>query len=220
MMNPGPPGQTSRGSTPEGNSGMAPIAAKKLKNRSYDVDWTRFIAIWCVVGVHIVEGVYRLCGTMEIEDKILARAFQQNLLQIGMPFFFLASGRAQAYGHDSFRVFVWKKAKRLLVPMVFGYFTILALTCYVSKNYRPCFVDIDEPRYQSFFKFYPLFLERFSCTGFEWMWFFPVCFILFLLEFFYFQAFKEIAENILPKVSGRFKEKKKKKKKKKVLCVD
>ena len=121
--------------------------AKKKKEIKF-INWMRSVAIYLVIFVHVLVGIYR---TVEFHEDT---EYQYNLiirifLQFGMPIFFYFSGRAAACGYNPNKpekrtnkwclpmIWLWKKTLRLFIPLIFGTFLIVIPTAYIGREYRP-----------------------------------------------------------------------------------
>eukprot|EP00744_Colponema_vietnamica_P005531 GILI01008098.1.p1 GENE.GILI01008098.1~~GILI01008098.1.p1 ORF type:complete len:532 (-),score=139.27 GILI01008098.1:1383-2978(-) len=144
----------------------------KTAARTLFVDWLRSIAIYGVVSAHVMVSVPRVLPTTEVEQAKINGTLR-CFMQYGLPIFFYCSGRGSAFTKDSLPVFVWKKAVRLLLPLIIGLNLVVMPTSYIGRSYRPCAAhDID-----NFFEYwYDFWVNQFGCGGFEWLWFLPVLF--------------------------------------------
>jgi len=124
-----------------------------------------------------------------------------------MPIFFLLSGEG-SYFALSFRKsgqYITERLKRLVVPLLFGMFVIIApLQVYLERVSRSQFVG-------SFIEFYPHYFDGFYAFGgnFAWMgihlWFLEFLFIFSLLSlplFFYLR--KEARRQRISRVAAFF----------------
>ncbi|EEA05107.1 uncharacterized protein CMU_041800 [Cryptosporidium muris RN66] len=141
------------------------------KERLYDIDWLKIVAVWLVILVHVIQYLRILNINISETQIIISTRMIVFFLQFGMPIFFYSSGRVSFKPQNfNFYTFLKRKVLRLLVPLAIGYFTILPLTHYISFGRRPCvnYVDISKC---SYFEYYIEYIKGFSCHGFEWLWF-------------------------------------------------
>ena len=112
------------------------------------INWMRSVAIYLVIFVHVLVGIYRTVDfheDTEYQYNLIIRIF----LQFGMPIFFYFSGRAAACGFNPNKkekrvnkwilplIWTWKKTLRLFIPLVFGTLLIVIPTAYIGREYRP-----------------------------------------------------------------------------------
>ncbi|OII77944.1 hypothetical protein cand_037520 [Cryptosporidium andersoni] len=141
------------------------------KERFYDIDWLKIVAVWLVILVHVIQYLRILNINISETQIIISTRMIVFFLQFGMPIFFYSSGRVSFKSKKfNFYTFFKKKVLRLLVPLAIGYFTILPLTHYISFGRRPCVNYIDVLNC-SYFEYYIEYIKDFSCHGFEWLWF-------------------------------------------------
>ena len=162
-----------------------PTEVKNKPERRYDIDWLRVLAMLSVFLFHCAR-------FFDYEDWHV----KNNQLDLGlsvfvsflglwiMPIFFLLSGEG-SYFALSFRKsgqYITERLKRLVVPLLFGMFVIIApLQVYLERVSRSQFVG-------SFIEFYPHYFDGFYAFGgnFAWMgihlWFLEFLFIFSLLS--------------------------------------
>eukprot|EP01055_Gregarina_sp_Pseudo9_P005249 Gregarina_sp_Pseudo_9__5248@NODE_595_length_2527_cov_4_372186_g561_i0_p1_GENE_NODE_595_length_2527_cov_4_372186_g561_i0NODE_595_length_2527_cov_4_372186_g561_i0_p1_ORF_typecomplete_len798_score168_87Acyl_transf_3/PF01757_22/1_7e12Acyl_transf_3/PF01757_22/1_5e02_NODE_595_length_2527_cov_4_372186_g561_i01332310 len=143
--------------------------------RAWHVDWMRFVANWLVVSVHFVRTVKEMHLQTSEGQLATLNAFLVNLLQIGMPIFFYASGRASGFSNDrSFWAYLRKKCLRLLVPLAAAYFTVLLPAALISG---PFYESRDETMPSSTWSnvgaSIKWWLKRFPIGCIEWLWYLP-----------------------------------------------
>ncbi|OII73491.1 hypothetical protein cand_003160 [Cryptosporidium andersoni] len=155
-----------------------------FKSRCFFTDWLRSVACVLVLAVHGMVAVQRIIPTNSLEENISDR-FIIQLLHFGMPTFFYLSGRAIFYSKldlsvtYSYRKFIFRKLRRLIVPSFIGYFTVVALAAYLGSSWRPC---APKPPFLNIIDFYVKYLAEFKCSGLEWLWFLPMLFIILIIN--------------------------------------
>ena len=162
-----------------------PTGVKNKPERRYDIDWLRVLAMLSVFLFHCAR-------FFDYEDWHV----KNNQLDLGlsvfvsflglwiMPIFFLLSGEG-SYFALSFRKsgqYITERLKRLVVPLLFGMFVIIApLQVYLERVSHSQFLG-------SFIEFYPHYFDGFYAFGgnFAWMgihlWFLEFLFIFSLLS--------------------------------------
>eukprot|EP01053_Blabericola_migrator_P004313 Blabericola_migrator_1__4312@NODE_2323_length_2939_cov_1013_564067_g1456_i0_p1_GENE_NODE_2323_length_2939_cov_1013_564067_g1456_i0NODE_2323_length_2939_cov_1013_564067_g1456_i0_p1_ORF_typecomplete_len737_score64_17Acyl_transf_3/PF01757_22/1_1e13Acyl_transf_3/PF01757_22/1_4e04_NODE_2323_length_2939_cov_1013_564067_g1456_i02152425 len=143
--------------------------------RVWHVDWMRFIANWLVVSVHFVRTVNEMQLAKSEGQGVTMESFLVNLLQIGMPIFFYASGRASGFSNGrSFWVFLQKKCLRLLVPLLAAYPIVLLPAALISGPfYEGRDATMPESTWQNIGPSILWWLRRFPAGCVEWLWYLP-----------------------------------------------
>lgn len=143
--------------------------------RAWHVDWMRFVANWLVVSVHFVRTVKEMELSASEGQTATLNAFLVNLLQIGMPIFFYASGRASGFSNDrSFWLYLQKKCLRLLVPLLASYFTVLLPAALISGPFYESRDDsMPESTWSNLGESIKWWLKRFPVGCIEWLWYLP-----------------------------------------------
>ena len=153
------------------------------QTRQYDLDWLRGFAILAVF-------IFHSCRFFDLEDWHVKSATMHASVQGWimflnswlMPMMFLISGSSifLTIGKSKTAAFIRDKVLRLLVPLVIGVFTHIALGVYLER--------ITHHQYAgSFFSFYPHYFEGLYAFhgNFAWMglhlWYLLVLFVLTVL---------------------------------------
>lgn len=163
------------------------LEIKPVVPRRYELDWLRIIAILTVFIFHSA----RFFDQLDWHVKNAIRYPQVQFLTMffsawGMPLIFLISGASLYFSLRKPGKFVKDKVLRLLVPLVVGVFTHIALCVYLDRLTHNQFTG-------SFFAFYPHYFDGFFGDGgnFAWMglhlWYLLVLFVfsLALMPLFY-----------------------------------
>jgi glucans biosynthesis protein C len=171
------------------------------RSRRYDLDWLRVLAILAVFVFH--SG--RFFDQMDWHVKSAtvyapAQAWTMFLLGWLMPLMFVISGASLFYavGRESIAGFIRDKVLRLLVPLVVGIFTHIALAVYLERITHNQFSG-------SFLSFYPHYFNGMYGFGgnFAWMglhlWYLLVLFLFTLVFLPLFYLFKGPARGLLDK---------------------
>jgi glucan biosynthesis protein C len=159
---------------------MSPSASSA---RRYDIDWLRVLAILTVFIFH--SGRFFDTGGWHVKNPSTYFGVQMwtvFLAQWLMPLIFVISGASIFFALSSRGngQFVKDKALRLLLPLVVGIFTHIALGVYLERITHHQFAG-------SFFDFYPHYFEGLYGFGgnFAWMglhlWYLEILFIFSLL---------------------------------------
>eukprot|EP01054_Gregarina_sp_Poly1_P005501 Gregarina_sp_Poly_1__5500@NODE_28_length_19636_cov_263_287087_g25_i0_p2_GENE_NODE_28_length_19636_cov_263_287087_g25_i0NODE_28_length_19636_cov_263_287087_g25_i0_p2_ORF_typecomplete_len743_score81_61Acyl_transf_3/PF01757_22/3_9e08_NODE_28_length_19636_cov_263_287087_g25_i076959923 len=145
-------------------------------SRVWHVDWMRFVANWLVVSVHFVRTAKEMHLPASIGQQVTLDAFLVNLLQIGMPIFFYASGRASGFSNDrSFLLYLRKKCLRLLVPLAAAYFTVLLPAALISGPFYESRDDtMPDSTWGNVGESIKWWLKRFPLGTVGWLWYLPV----------------------------------------------
>jgi len=136
--------------------------------RRYDVDWLRVLAMMTVFLFHnnrfFDTEDWHVKSTETSEASMAVTIFA---VQWMMPLFFILSGIGiyHALSHQRWRQYLLSRVKRLLVPLLFGIFVVIApLQVYLER--------ITHNQFQgSFWSFYPHYFEGWFGLGgnFAWM---------------------------------------------------
>lgn len=136
-------------------------------SRRYDLDWLRVIAIFLLLYYHTgmiyVEWRWHI-NSVETSEAI--EVFMRFLNAWRMPLLFVISGAGTAFAfrkRNSLQ-YIGERTKRLLLPLTFGTFAVVAPQVYIER--------IDQ--YGSYFQFYPHFFDGIYPEGnFSWhhLWF-------------------------------------------------
>lgn len=160
---------------------------KSVVQRRYDLDWLRVIAILTVFIFH--SGRFFDKMDWHVKNSICYQGMQtwtMFLVTWMMPLIFVISGASLYFALGKVGKFIKDKVLRLLVPLVVGVFTHIALCVYLERVTHHQF-------YGSFFAFYPRYFQGWYGDGgnFAWMglhlWYLLVLFVfsLVLMPLFY-----------------------------------
>lgn len=152
--------------------------------RRNDIDWLRFIAICSVFLVHCArffdEGGWHVKNAqIYFGMTVFTGAFAQWI----MPIFFVLSGLSTCYAlrnKPQNGLYIWDRFKRLMIPFIFGIFTMIPLQVYYERVSHADFSG-------TFIDFYPHYFDGFYAFGgnFAWMglhlWYLLFLFIFTLL---------------------------------------
>lgn len=154
--------------------------------RRYDIDWLRFLAICAVFLFHCArffdDGGWHVKNAQAVFGVTL---FVSVLAQWVMPIFFIISGISTYYGLGAKQqngLYLWERFKRLMIPLIFGIFTMIPLQVYYERVSHSQFIG-------TIFDFYPHYFDGFYAFGgnFAWMglhlWYLLFLFIFTLLTF-------------------------------------
>ena len=166
------------------------ISAPQLQERRYDLDWLRIIAIFLVFIFHCArffdENPWHINNA---ESSIGMTVFVGFLGAFGMPFFFILAGMSTFYALEFMKSRKIKNSKylldrsvRLMVPLIIGIFTHIALQVYLERIYSSEFSG-------SFFNFYPEYFKgiyefggNFAIFGHH-LWFLLLLFVFSVIAF-------------------------------------
>jgi glucans biosynthesis protein C len=160
-----------------------PVAALQQPTaRRADVDWLRAIAVVLLVPFHGAL-IFTPGGIFSIksgEDVAFLGYLVGFMHQWHMPLLFVLSGAATCFALDrrAPREYVGERAKRLLVPFVFGTFVLVPI-CSYYENLNTGSFD------RSYLAFYPRFFNGFYPTGnFTWshLWFIAYLFVFSMIS--------------------------------------
>jgi len=157
------------------------LPEKPILQRRFDLDWLRVIAILAVFIFHSTRFFDKLDWHVKnpttYQGVQLWTMFQANW---GMPLIFLISGASIYFSVSKIKKFVSSKFLRLLVPLVVGVFTHVAIAVYLERLTHHQF-------YGSFFEFFPQYFQGWYGEGgnFAWMglhlWYLLVLFVFSLI---------------------------------------
>jgi glucan biosynthesis protein C len=135
--------------------------------RRHDMDWLRFFAMCAVFFFHcgrfFDDGGWQV-KNHEVEFGITL--FTKVLAQWIMPIFFILSGSSTYYSLRAGKqkgLYVWERVKRLIVPLIFGIFTMIPLQVYCDRVNHGKFIG-------SLIDFYPHYFEGFYEFGGNFAW--------------------------------------------------
>lgn len=150
-----------------------PQQAIPTRQRRYDLDWLRVLAVLLLLYFHTAAIFYRgELGEFYIQDARSSQVMNGFILfvhQWHMPLFFLVSGAGTwfALAFRSAGQYVKERSQRLLIPFVFGTLILIPPQVYLRLVSRSDYHD-------SYFQFYPQFFNGIRPHGnFEWghLWF-------------------------------------------------
>lgn len=160
---------------------------KVTSPRRFDLDWLRVLAILTVFIFHSGRFFDRM--DWHVKNPITYQPMQLWTMFLAswmMPLIFVISGASLYFALGRVGKFIKDKALRLLVPLVVGVFTHIALGVYLERLTHHQFTG-------SFFEFYPVYFQGMYGDGgnFAWMglhlWYLLVLFVftLALMPVFY-----------------------------------
>ena len=153
------------------------IQEKATSQRRFDLDWLRVLAILTVFTFHSGRFFDRM--DWHVKNPITYLPMQTWTMFLAswmMPLIFVISGASLYFALGKFGKFVKDKVLRLLVPLVVGVFTHVALGVYLERLTHHQFTG-------SFFEFYPNYFRGMYGDGgnFAWMglhlWYLLVLFV-------------------------------------------
>ncbi len=176
--------------------------------RRYDIDWLRFLAMCTVFLFHCArffdDGGWHVKNA---QASFGMTVFTNVLAQWIMPIFFILSGISTYYSLGTKQQnmpYLWERFKRLIVPFIFGIFTMIPLQVYYERVSHSQFSG-------SFSDFYPHYFDGFYAFGgnFAWMglhlWYLLFLFIFTLLTFPLFAFLKKPGgQHLIAKMAGFF----------------
>jgi peptidoglycan/LPS O-acetylase OafA/YrhL len=160
---------------------QTPLATSERRN---DIDWLRALAMLAVFVFHCARFFNdEDWHVRNPQTSFAATVFIAVTVQWMMPLFFVLSGISSYHALDCHKVgkYVVARVKRLLVPLLFGIFVVIApLQVYLERISHSQFKG-------SFWQFYPHYFEGWFGFGgnFAWMgvhlWYLEVLFVYSLL---------------------------------------
>jgi len=150
------------------------------RNRRYDIDWLRILAMLMVFIYHC--GRFFNDEDWHVKNPQTSYSVTVSLAIVGqwmMPLFFVLSGASSYYAlsYQSAARYIRSRINRLIVPLVFGTFVLIApLEVYLERLSHGEFAG-------SFWKFYPHYFDGWYGFGgnFAWMgihlWYLEVLFV-------------------------------------------
>jgi len=185
----------------------APETAVLKPERRYDIDWLRSLSMLAVFLFHCARFFnFDDWHIKNSTESLGMSVFVGVLVQWIMPIFFILAGFGTYYALK-FRTpgkFSLERFKRLVIPLVIGTFTHIALQVYFERVTHAQFEG-------SFFEFYPRYFDGFYAFGgnFAWMglhlWFLQMLFIFSIIELPLFLFLKrEKVQKFYSKVTGFF----------------
>jgi peptidoglycan/LPS O-acetylase OafA/YrhL len=159
--------------------GQASPSLKRPTQRVYYIDWLRIIAIYLVVGFHVVQALEWVGFFTGQSQKGHVKSFMSVSLQFGMPLFFHISGRAQALSKPSGLVTAFiSRFKRLLVPFFICYAVLIPPWLWVHKREE----TDSEGNFRAPQNLFMYIIWYWKPSNFfvdpAWLWFLPVLFLI------------------------------------------
>jgi len=172
--------------------------------RRLDIDWLRVLGMLTVFVFHCARffdeyGWHAKSGKVSYGMTVFVDVVSQWM----MPLFFVLSGISSYYAlsYISGKKYLVARIKRLVVPLVFGSFTHVALQVYIERRTQGGFEG-------SFFAFYPHYFDGFYVFGgnFAWMglhlWYLEMLFLFSLITLpLFLWARKERAKNGIERIA-------------------
>lgn len=123
-----------------------------MKERRYDLDWLRVMAILLLHLFHcampfIAEWDWHLKNS-ETSNLVLECNYFLSRWRMPLLFFISGVGTVFVLNQLSVRHYIWQRTKRLLVPLVFGMLVIVPPQVYFERIYKGA-------KYSSYIDFYP-----------------------------------------------------------------
>lgn len=153
--------------------------SQKTSSRRYELDWLRIIAITILLFFHV--GMVFVSWEFHIknnETSVLLEDVMVWLHQWRMPLLLFISGAATCFalGKKSAKEYLAERAKRLLIPLIFGFFVTIPPQIYYEK------INL----YSSFLDFYPTVYQfvPYPKGSFSWhhLWFIAYLFLYSLIS--------------------------------------
>ncbi|MFZ5855696.1 MAG: acyltransferase family protein [Chloroflexota bacterium] len=173
-------------------------------NRRFDLDWLRIFAILAIFIFH--SGRFFDPFDWHVKNSIThpeLEIWTMFLANWGMPLIFVISGASLYFSLAKVGKFIRDKILRLLVPLVVGVFTHVALAVYLERLTHHQFTG-------PFFAFYPKYFDGFYGDGgnFAWMglhlWYLLVLFVFSIVFLPVFYLLKVKGKRILEWVGNFF----------------
>ncbi len=115
---------------------------KKIeRNRRYDIDWLRVIAIGLLLIYHIGIGfqpwgiLIMFIQNNDPLNSLWAPMSMLNVWRIPLLFFVSGMGVSFAIGKRNFKQLILERAKRILIPLIFGALFIVPVHILIWQNY-------------------------------------------------------------------------------------
>ena len=180
------------------------------KQRRYDIDWLRVFAVLLLIPFHTAQ-IFNNHDFYVRNSELSAIGmdiFTLFVHQWHMPLFFFVSGAATwfALGFRTKGQYSSERAKRLLIPLVFGTLALIPPQVYCMRLTGSSFGRSAEYVFQgSYFQFYPQFFDGIAPSGnFEYghLWFLLYLFVFSLIAlpiFMYLR--KEAGKNLVSRLA-------------------
>ncbi|MEL7124336.1 MAG: acyltransferase family protein, partial [Bacteroidota bacterium] len=114
---------------------------KMITERRYDIDWVRVIAIWLLMFYHLAIG-FQPYGAliMFIQNNEFLKVLEipMSMLSIWrIPILFFISGMGVCFAmrKRDWKAFIGERSKRILLPFVFGFLTLVPLHQMLWQSY-------------------------------------------------------------------------------------
>lgn len=113
----------------------------KIHTRRHDIDWLRVIAIWLLIVYHLMIGFQPFgvfIGFIQNNDKWTALQVPMSLLSIWrIPLLFFVSGMGVSFAirKRNWSALIKERARRILLPLVFGALAIVPLHMFLWQDY-------------------------------------------------------------------------------------
>lgn len=178
------------------------------ERRYYHIDWLRVLAMFTIFLYHCARFFdLRFWHAKNSQLYLEMSVFVSFLGLWIIPLFFVLSGLSSYYslGHRTGGQYIRARVRRLLIPLVFGTFTLIPPQVYFERVSHSQFTG-------SFIEFYPRYFDGFYAFGgnFAWMglhlWYLEFLFIFSLMTlplFLYLR--RETIHSLIPKLASFFK---------------
>ncbi len=180
-----------------------PSNLRFTKERRYDIDWLRVLAMAVVFLFHCAR--FFDYGEWHVKNNRLdfgMTVFVGVVSQWLMPLFFILSGTSAYYAlrHRNNGQYIGERSKRLVVPLVFGIFLLIPPQVYIERITHSQFAG-------SFFEFFPEYFDGFYGFGgnFAWMglhlWYLEFLFIFSVITLPFFRYLrKQTVQDLLSRL--------------------
>lgn len=178
------------------------LQEKPISNRRFDLDWLRVLAILTVFIFHSGRFFDRM--EWHVKNPMTyqgAQIWTMFLASWMMPLIFVISGASIYFALGKVVKFIKDKILRLLVPLLVGVFTHIALGVYLERLTHQQFTG-------SFFEFYPKYFQGMYGDGgnFAWMglhlWYLLILFVFTLALMPVFYWFKGSGKKVLDQLGN------------------
>ena len=147
------------------------------KLRRFDIDWLRVIAIFVIFLLHVGcifdtrTPIPYILGNTDISLELIV--LNDFFILWAMPLFFILSGAGTYYALGFRRPlqYIQERARRILIPFIFGVLVIVPPMIYLYPYYRV----------SNYLEFYLQYVERLSFFGSSFLWYLEIGYHLWYL---------------------------------------
>lgn len=162
--------------------------AAAQKERRYDIDWLRILAVLTLFVFHAAR-IFDIYGPFYAKNKEVSAALTHIIIDTifpwFMPLFFLLAGTSTWYalGFRSGGAYARERFKRLLIPFIFGMLLLIPLQSYYGLLNHSSYAESFLEYYPDFFRVIPQDLDGYYLGGFTMghLWFIFYLFVFSLL---------------------------------------